>query len=100
MIKIGGLLKSLAPTVAEAAGGPLAGMAVKMVASKIGVPDASAEKIEEILETQPEKAMLVKQADREFQDRIREMEIDLESFKAEVDDRKDVMRTLATGGVC
>jgi hypothetical protein len=89
MIKIGGLLKSLAPTVAEAAGGPLAGMAIKMVASKIGAPDASAEKIEEILETQPEKAMLVKQADREFQDRIREMEIDLESFKAEVDDRKD-----------
>jgi Fe2+ transport system protein B len=95
MIKIGGLLKSLAPTVAEAAGGPLAGMAVKMVASKIGVPNASVEKIEEILETQPEKAMLVKQADREFQDRIREMEIDLESFKAEVDDRKDARSKFA-----
>jgi hypothetical protein len=89
MIKIGGLLKTLAPTVAQAAGGPMAGMAVKMVASKLGVPDANAEAIEQILETQPEKAMLVKQADREFQDRIREMEIDLESFKAEVDDRKD-----------
>jgi hypothetical protein len=89
MIKIGGLLKTLAPTVAQAAGGPMAGMAVKMVASKLGVPDANAEAIEKILETQPEKAMLVKQADREFQDRIREMEIDLESFKAEVDDRKD-----------
>jgi hypothetical protein len=95
MIKIGGLLKSLAPTVAEAAGGPLAGMAVKMVASKIGVPNASVEKIEEILETQPEKAMLVKQADREFQDRIREMEINLESFKAEVDDRKDARNKFA-----
>jgi len=95
MIKIGGLLKSLAPTVAEAAGGPLAGMAVKMVASKIGVPDASAEKIEEILETQPEKAMLVKQADREFQDSICEMEIVLESFKAEVDDRKDARNKFA-----
>ena len=95
MIKIGGLLKSLAPTVAEAAGGPLAGMAVKMVASKIGVPNASVEKIEEILETQPEKAMLVKQADREFQDRIREMEIDLESCKAEVDDRKDARNKFA-----
>lgn len=95
MIKIGGLLKSLAPTVAEAAGGPLAGMAVKMVASKIGVPNASVEKIEEILETQPEKAMLVKQADREFQNRIREMEIDLESFKAEVDDRKDARNKFA-----
>jgi len=89
MIKLGGLLKTLAPTVASAAGGPMAGMAVKMVAAKLGVPDASVETIEQILETQPEKAMLVKQADREFQDRIREMEIDLESFKAEVDDRKD-----------
>ena len=89
MLKIGSLLKTLAPTLAQAAGGPMAGMAVKMVASKIGAPDASVETIEKILETQPEKSVLVKQADGEFKDRIREMEIDLESFKAEVDDRKD-----------
>ena len=89
MIKLGSLLKTLAPTVASAAGGPMAGMAVKMVASKLGVPDASADTIEQILQTQPEKAVLVQQADGEFKDRIREMEIDLESFKAEVDDRKD-----------
>ena len=95
MIKLGGLLKTLAPTVASAAGGPMAGMAVKMVASKLGVPDASVEVIEDILEKQPEKAMLVKQADGEFKDRIREMEIDLESFKAEVDDRKDARSQFA-----
>ena len=89
MLKIGSLLKTLAPTLAQAAGGPMAGMAVKMVASKLGAPDASVETIEKILETQPEKSVLVKQADGEFKDRIREMEIDLESFKAEVDDRKD-----------
>jgi Fe2+ transport system protein B len=89
MIKIGSLLKALAPTVAQAAGGPMASMAVKMVAARMGSPDASVEQIEKILETQPEKALLVKQADGEFQDRLREMEIDLESFKAEVDDRKD-----------
>jgi Fe2+ transport system protein B len=89
MIKIGSLLKALAPTVAQAAGGPMASMAVKMVAARMGSPDASVEQIEKILETQPEKALLAKQADGEFQDRLREMEIDLESFKAEVDDRKD-----------
>jgi septal ring factor EnvC (AmiA/AmiB activator) len=89
MIKIGSLLKALAPTVAQAAGGPMASMAVKMVAARMGSPDASVEQIEKILETQPEKAFLAKQADGEFQDRLREMEIDLESFKAEVDDRKD-----------
>jgi Fe2+ transport system protein B len=89
MIKIGSLLKALAPTVAQAAGSPMASMAVKMVAARMGSPDASVEQIEKILETQPEKALLAKQADGEFQDRLREMEIDLESFKAEVDDRKD-----------
>lgn len=93
MLKLGSLLKSLAPTVAEAAGGPLAGMAIKMVASRMGSPDASVEELEKILETQPEKALLAKQADGEFQTRLKEMELDLESFKAEVDDRKDARKT-------
>ena len=93
MIKIGSLLKALAPTVAQAAGGSLAGMAVKMVASRIGSPNASVEEIEKILETQPEKALLVKQADGEFQNKLKEMELNLESFKAEVDDRKDARKT-------
>jgi hypothetical protein len=93
MIKIGSLLKTLAPTVAEAAGGGLGGMALKMVAAKLGAPDANAEAIEKILETQPEKAILVKQADADFQNRLKEMEINLESFKTEVEDRKDARKT-------
>jgi len=88
-MKLGGLLKSLAPTIAGAAGGPLAGMAVKMAAQKLGIPDATANEIEDLIEREPEKAVLLKQADKDFKSRIREMEIDLESFKAEVDDRKD-----------
>ncbi len=87
-MKLGGLLKSLAPTIASAAGGPMAGMAVKMAAQKLGVPDATANEIEDIIEREPEKAVLLKEADRDFKDRIREMEIDLESFKTEVEDRK------------
>ena len=88
-MKLGGLLKSLAPTIASAAGGPMAGMAVKMSASKLGIPDATANEIEDLIEREPEKAVLLKEADKDFKDRIREMEIDLESFKTEVDDRKD-----------
>jgi len=89
-MKLGGLLKSLAPTIASAAGGPMAGMAVKMAASKLGLPEtATANEIEDLIERQPEKAVLVKEADRDFKSKIREMEIDLESFKVEVDDRKD-----------
>jgi len=88
-MKLGGLLKSLAPTIASAAGAPMAGMAVKMAAEKLGVPDATANEIEDLIEREPEKAVVLKQADKEFKDRIKEMEINLESFKVEVDDRKD-----------
>lgn len=95
MIKIGALLKTLAPTVAQAAGGPMAGMAVKMVASRLGMPDADAEQIEQVLENQPEKAVEVQQADREFKNRIREMEIDLEAFKVEAEDRQDAREKFA-----
>ena len=45
--------------------------------------------IEDLIEREPEKAVLLKEADKDFKDRIREMEIDLESFKTEVEDRKD-----------
>ena len=66
----------------------MAGMAVKMAAQKLGVPDATANEIEDLIEKQPEKAVLLKEADNDFKSRIREMEIDLESFKTEVEDRK------------
>lgn len=88
-MKLGSLLKSLAPTIASAAGGPMAGMAVKMAATKLGIPNATANEIEDLIEREPEKAVVLKQADKEFKDRIREMEIDLEAFKTEVGDRKD-----------
>ena len=88
-MKLGGLLKSLAPTIASAAGGPMAGMAVKMAAEKLGVPDATANEIEDLIERQPEKAVLLKEADKDFAHRLKEMEINLESFRVEVDDRKD-----------
>ena len=92
-MKLGGLLKSLAPTIASAAGGPMAGMAVRMAAQKLGVPDATANEIEDIIEREPEKAVLLKEADTEFKDRIREMEIDLESFKSELEDRRHARET-------
>ena len=92
-MKLGGLLKSLAPTIASAAGGPMAGMAVKMAAQKLGVPDATANEIEDIIEREPEKAVLLKEADKDFKSKIREMEIDLDSFKSELEDRKHARET-------
>ena len=73
----------------------MAGMAVKMAASKLGIPDATANEIEDLIEREPEKAVILKQADKEFKDRIKEMEIDLEAFKTEVEDRKDARAKFA-----
>ena len=96
-MKLGGLLKSLAPTIASAAGGPMAGMAVKMAAKKLGLPDtATANEIVDLIEREPDKAVMVREADKDFKNRIREMEIDLESFKTEVEDRKDARENFAT----
>ena len=38
----------------------------------------------------------MKQADEEFKNRIKEMEIDLESFKTEVEDRQDARENFAS----
>ena len=70
----------------------MAGMAVKMAATKLGIPDATANEIEDLIEREPEKAVVLKQADAEFKNRIREMEIDLESFKTQVQDRQDARK--------
>ena len=74
----------------------MAGMAVKMAAQKLGVPEATANEIEDLIEREPEKAVLLKEADNDFRDRIREMEIDLESFKTEVEDRKSARETFGS----
>lgn len=42
-------LKAIAPTVASALGGPLAGVAVSILADKLGVKDATQDKIKEVL---------------------------------------------------
>ena len=70
----------------------MAGMALKMVTSKLGVPNASLQKVEQILEDEPEKASLIQEADREFADKIKELEINLEAFKVETEDRQDARR--------
>ncbi len=92
-MKLGSLLKSLSPHIASAAGGPLAGMAVKIAASKLGMPStATANEIEDLIEREPDKAVLLKQADSEFKNRLKEMEIDLESFKTQVEDTQDARK--------
>ena len=90
-MKLNGLLKTLAPTIAKTiiSGNPVTGMAVKILADKLGIDEKNPGKIEKFLEKNPDKVAEVKEAEREFEDQIRKMEIDIEAYAIEAEDAKD-----------
>lgn len=93
MDKILDILRVAAPTVATALGGPLAGMAVKFVADKLGLPADDEEAIVNAVKgMDPAQLVQMKQMDIEFQKFLKQNEIDLEKIAA--NDRADARNLL------
>lgn len=76
---------ALAPTIATAAGGPLAGMAVNAIESALGVPTGSSSsadgqaKITQVLGSlDPATAAAMRKADQDFQTQLKQLDIDLD----------------------
>lgn len=88
LTKIGGLLGQLAPTIATAVGGPVAGMAVKALSSALlGKDNGSQTEIETaLLNATPDQLAMVKKVDNELAIKMKELDINLEQIR--VDDRK------------
>jgi hypothetical protein len=82
--KIGNLLGQLAPTIATAIGGPIAGMAVKALAGALGLSqDASSEDVEAaLINATPEQLAAIKKVDADFKVQMKELDIDLEKIAA------------------
>jgi hypothetical protein len=82
--KIGGLLGQIAPTIATAIGGPVAGMAVKALAGALGLTqDASADDIQTaMMNATPEQLAAIKKVDADFKVQMKELDIDLERIAA------------------
>lgn len=80
-------LSTIAPTIATALGGPLAGAATKFLASELlGDESASIESIENtIVSASPEQLASIKKLDNDF--RIKMKELDVDVFNLEVQDR-------------
>jgi len=78
-------LKTIAPTIATAMGGPLAGMAVDAIGNALGMKDATKDQIKDLLSsgtlTSDQMASL-KQADASLKVRMKELEIDMEKVHA------------------
>jgi Na+/H+-translocating membrane pyrophosphatase len=79
-------LAKLAPTVASALGGPLAGMATELLASKLGVHPDDAQKMLEAGKLTADQVSSIQQAEIELKAKAQEMGLDFE--KLATDDRK------------
>jgi len=80
----GPLIGQVAPTIASALGGPLAGMAVKAVSSALfGHQDASEDEIMAAMGTAtPDQLTALKKIDADFKVQMKSLDIDLEKIAA------------------
>ena len=93
-MKLKGILGALAPTLVKtvASSNPIAGMAVKLAAKKLGMPETSSiEQIEEAVENEPEKAEILQDAELE----IKKLTANIEGFRLETEDRQDARKTFS-----
>jgi hypothetical protein len=80
------IISTVAPTIATALGGPLAGMATSAVSKALlGKADGTAAEIEDTItkSTDPSILLKVKQADQEFAAKMKELDIDVYKIGAE-----------------
>lgn len=80
-----GIVRSVAPTIATAFGGPLAGMGVRAVSEAVlGTPDGTEEEIERaLLGATPDMLLRLKEADQTFKLEMKKLDVDLERLKYE-----------------
>jgi hypothetical protein len=85
-------LGQIAPGIATALGGPVAGLAVQAITSALGLPaDATKDDaLKAVVGATPEQLLALKQADQQFAIRMRELDIDLD--KMAVTDRDSARR--------
>lgn len=88
------IVGTVAPVLATALGGPLAGMATKAVATAVlGRDDATeAEIAAAVANASPEQLLALRKADADFAMRMKELDIDLEQLAAQA--AADVNRTM------
>ena len=82
--QFGPLLGQVAPTIATALGGPLAGVAVKTLSSALfGHEDGTEEQISEAMSSaSPDQLAAIKKIDADFKVQMKSLDIDLERIAA------------------
>ena len=84
------IIGAVAPTLGTALGGPMGGMATKMISEVLGVPNTP-KAINKAIETAtPEQMLELKKAEQDFEAQMKELEVDV--FSLEVEDKQDARR--------
>ena len=86
------LVKTVAPSLASAVGGPLAGMAVRTISEALlGKPDGTEDELAQAAaQATPEQLLALKKAEQDFAVKMRELDIDLERIaNADRDSARD-----------
>lgn len=93
-----GIVGAVAPAIATALGGPLAGLGVSTLAAALGLgDDANEDDVARALDrATPEQLLAVKRAEMDFSARLKELDIDLERL-AVADRASARRRETATG---
>lgn len=78
------IVGTVAPTIATALGGPLAGLGVKAIAEVFGLGEGvtESEVAKAVMGANPDQLLALKQADQTFAARMKELDIDLERIHA------------------
>ena len=78
------LVRTVAPSIATAVGGPLAGMATRAISEALlGKPDGTEQELVEAAKAAtPEQLLALKKAEQDFAVRMRELEIDIQRIDA------------------
>src|SRR5882724_9953552 len=78
------LVGSVAPTLATALGGPLAGMAVKAIGDAVGVSNPTTDTVSVALaNATPDQLAAIKKADQDFARQMKELDIKLDDLETQ-----------------
>jgi hypothetical protein len=89
------ILGAVAPTLATAMGGPLGGMALKMVADKLGLPESTMDAVEAaVTNATPNQLADIKKVEADFKVSMKQLDVDL--VKIAASDRDSARRRHAS----
>ena len=87
------IIGSVAPTLGTALGGPLGGMAGDVISKILGVDNNPASLEKAIATATPEQLMEIKKAEKEFETKMKELDVDL--YKLETQEKQDARKTFS-----